>query len=331
MEEKTKIRIVKIAVYIGVLLAIILAANYAYWKVSIERSEEYRQEMSYQDYLSSSNRHLDYVFLGDSHLMLGLSPKIIKNSFNFGTVGENYIITYYKLQRVLEQDKVQVDVVVLALDPQSFSSLFVGKDYQFPHAWLSSRYVPLKDIAGFRKESLAMAYWDSRFPFMGNGQLFMGDLFVKKYFHQEYRGWFNYSNDFSNANKEEYAHRKYVQFYEGQEQLTDISLEYFLKTVLLAQSHNSTVVLVKFPHSQEYQDEIESHKLDTEAYYDAVFREMNKTVAKPYYFLDYYSLFFGKPNYLKDPDHVNYKGADILSKKFYNDMRKIQFAARESK
>lgn len=331
MEEKTMIgtrKIVEIASYVCILVAVLLAVNYAYWKVSLERSEEYRQEMSYQKFLLQPDQKLDYAFFGDSHLMLGLNPRWINNSFNFGTVGENQIITYYKMRRALEMDNVQISVVVIPIDPQSFSSFFLDKEHQFPQVWLSSRYVSLKEIAMFKNESLAEVFLDAKAPFMGRGQLFMGDAFVSKTFHEEYRGWFNYSDDFSNADRKKYAQQKYSQFYEGQEQLSLISAKYFVKMILLAERYNSTIVFVKFPHSIEYQETIEEHGLDTEGYYSSLFGIINKTTKKQYYILDYYSLFFKRPEYLKDPDHVNYKGAEILSKKFAKDMERLQLGQR---
>jgi hypothetical protein len=105
--------------------------------------------------------------------------------------------------------------------------------------------------------------------------------------------------------------------------LNEVSEEYYMKILVLAKKYNITIILVKFPHSIEYQEAIEVHGLDTEEYYDALFERINRTTDGKYHVLDYYSLFFGKPQYLKDPDHVNYKGSEILSKKFYTDVKSL--------
>ncbi len=319
--ENYKKQIIRGMVFVIIVLALIFLVNALYWNITIIKTEEYRQEVEYQKFLSSGERKLDYTFFGDSHLMLGLDPHIIPNSFNFGTVGENYAITYYRLKRVVEEDGVDIATIVLPLDPHSFSSFFVEKKLQFPNLWLSSQYIPLREIAKFRNDSLPVLWLDTNFPFIGKGQFLMGDLIVKKSYHSSYRGWFNYSDNFSAMDRAEYAQRKYTQFYGGQEEITPLSLEYFKKTLSLAQNSNITIILVKFPHSREYDDLTKKNGRDMERYYSTLFRHANETLTQPYYFFDYYSLFFNNSDYLKDPDHVNYRGAEILSRTLYDDLQ----------
>ena len=171
-------RIVGVAVFLLVLVICILGANYAYWHVSITKSEEYGQETSYTQFLSKGAKHLDYAFFGASHPMVGLNSEYIPNSFNFGTVGENPIITYYKVRRVLEWDHVEVSTIVLPLDPQTFSSFFLDKAHQFPFMWLTPRYITIEELASFKNDSTTRLWLDAYLPFLGNGKMLMGDLFV---------------------------------------------------------------------------------------------------------------------------------------------------------
>lgn len=312
----------KILPFLAVLIILIFILNIIYVNLILPEKTFYRKEVLYQNYISNlTEKKIDYVFFGDSHTFHSINPDYIPNSYNYGTGAENYIKTFYKLRKMIDKDKVKVNTIVLELDLHTFSTRLTDKTNLFSEIELYSQFVSLDEIQKVRTEDSKIGLWlESRVPFIGNGKEF-GILIKKPEFNEIYQnGWLKNKGNFSLENKSEKAFANYKSLYFGQERISNISIEYFIKTLEFAEKNNITIIFIKYPHSKEYDDIITENNITKEDYYDYIFKKVNSTI-RDYYVLDYYSLFPEKDYLFGDAEHVNYLGSKFLSKEIYKDLR----------
>ncbi len=312
----------KMVLFLVVLVILILIVQISYNRFVLENTQVYRKELEYQKYFNSSqNKNLEFAFFGSSHTRNAVNPSYINNSFNFGSSSENYVKTYYKLKRVLA-DGICIDTAVFELDLQTFSTVMTDKTNLFNELYIYSKFTPYKDIAEITNSSIFSIYIKSKFPFLGNGEdILIRILNPKK--TEIYKGWTNDSSDFSKLNMESEAEGAYKVHFQGQERISPIAMEYFLKTIELAKENGINIVFVKYPMSFEYDKIITSKGVDKKNYYEEVFENVNKTLGKNYEVLDYYSLFFDNSSYFANSNHLNFIGAKKFSATIYGDLNKM--------
>ena len=326
MKEEIKKFAKKILPLLVILLILGITINFLYINLILKEKTFYRKEIIYQDYISNiTDKKLDYIFFGDSHTFHAINPEFIPNSYNYGTGAENYIKTFYKLRKVIYKDHVKVKTIVLELDPHTFSSRLTDETNLFSEIELYSQFASLEEIKKVRENDLLLSLWlESRVPFIGKGKEF-GILINRPEFNEVYpNGWLKNKANFSLADKEKGAINNYESLYVNQERISNISFEYFIKTIELAKQNNISIVFIKYPHTKEYDDIITKHNVTRNDYYNYIFNIVNKTL-DVYTVLDYYSLFPDKDYLFGDPEHVNYIGSEILSKRIYNDLKRFNY------
>ena len=318
--------------FLFITLILLFLINAVYVNYILPEKNFYRKEIAYQNYISNHSE-IKYAFFGDSHPFHAINPKFIPGAFNFGSGTQNYVKTYYLLDRVVNKDNIKVDNVVLQIDLHTFSSWLVEEPFLFNELELYSKFVPLEDIREIRKNSSIASLWiESNLPVIGKGKEF-GIIFSPLNLSEMYEGWIKNPKDFSQINetiRKERAYEDYRVHFQGKERIDNLSLEYFLKTLKLAKENNINVILIEYPMSKEYKDMAEEYNLSDMDYYPKIFNATESILGQNYYLLEYQDLFLENPEYLGDTYHVNYKGAEILSKKIYQDLIALNLSNKES-
>ena len=297
--KEHKIRFIKrMSLFLLILIILILIINTIYTKSLIEKTIVYRQEQIYQQYINSlPESKLDFAFFGDSHTVMAINPRYILNSFNFGVGAENYIATYYKLRKILDENEENL----------------------FPRLWFYSDFVSYNEIQKIRGSSIISLWIESNFPFIGVGDEFRF-VINKPELANMYLGWVENKGNFSKVENKVESATKDVRYRFGeQERISNISFEYFIKTIELAMENNIHIIFIKYPLTKEHDSVITKKNITKEDYYETIFDGINKTIEN-YSVLDYYDLYFNNPEYFGDSDHLNWKGAEVFSKRLSHDL-----------
>ncbi len=331
--KKNKTKSMKwLVVFVIVAIILLLILNVIYAKYVLTKKNFYRKELAYQDY-TSNHTEIKYAFFGDSHTFHAIHPKYIPWAFNFGSGTQNYIKTYYLLDRVVNKDDIEVDSIVLQIDLHTFSSWLTEEPFLFNELELYSQFVPLIEVKEIRKNSsLFSLFIEAKLPIVGKGKEF-GIFILPIELSEMYEGWIKNPKDFSEYNETErlkIAYEGYKVHFEGKERINALSMEYFLKTLKLAKQKGINVIFIKYPMSEEYDEVTKEYNITKDDYYPTIFNETESILGEDYYVLDYSSIFLENPEYLGDTYHVNYKGAEIISEQIYSDLISLNLTAEKT-
>lgn len=301
--------------FIVVLVLLFALANMLFYKFVAPSSLLARTDSQF--YPEKYNTKI--LLIGDSHIKSGLDPLIINSSFNLASLGENYIQTYYKLRKNLQDEKFRPEFIVMPLDLHTFSSY---RSSRFEDHWYWKDFVDFREVAEINKNvSSVEKNLNLMFPLAGQGRNLI------KYFFQRnstvlIKGYMPVNESFLLANnKEAIASARADYHLKNQAAIDSSILLYFSKLIELAQEKGIKVILVKFPITKEYYNAAGKYIQDNNEYYSQIFSSIKS--CRDVYLMDYQKKFFGKQFIFKDSDHLNYDGAEQLSRLFTNDMKAL--------
>src|SRR3989344_6466753 len=157
-------------VFVVALTVIILLLNLLYINLVQHNLISYRKELLYTEDLNTfKNKEIEFAFFGSSHLSFAINPSYINNSYNFGINHGNYIETYYKLRKIVEQDNLKVDTIFLELDLHTFSGTFNEPQDRFSNLEIAGEMLSLREISELREESWWSIIMERYFPVFGGG------------------------------------------------------------------------------------------------------------------------------------------------------------------
>ncbi len=321
MTQKT----IKILFGITFLLFNLLIVNFIndrYLSHIIKNQLVLRKEESYQNYISTLlKKEIKYAFFGDSHTADNINPNFIFEAYNFGSSGENYIKSYYKLKKTLEKDTVRINTVIFEVDMHTFASPLKEPGIQ-DELYYYSKFIPISEIAQINDESNLNIWIKANFPSFGKGEDFLSIPSLSNLTIID-RGWTAASGNFSlKSSKEKITDSNivYERHFENKKRIGKITFSYFIKSLKLADSNNCHIILIKYPVSKEYQAALIDHKIEKDDYYQTISDATENVLGKKPLFLDYYTLFNNHQEYFYDPDHLNKLGSEILSSQISKDL-----------
>ncbi len=319
----------KAVLFILILFLLLYFFNYLYIKNIYEKGQSYQKEEMYSEYLKTlSPKQIDYAFFGDSHSAEGINPDYIPNSYNFAFPARNYVKTYYDLRKLLYRDNLNINTAVFQIDLESLSSSLAQPNH-ISDTRMFLQFMSYNEISKITGESVLFLWLKANFPVIGNGMDFFKP---KEPFEGISLGWLKVVSDFSLVSdqvKFERAMGTYRFYFEGQQIIDSLSFEYFLKTLKLANDNNINIILIKTPVEKTYEEIIAAQNISKEDYYNRVFNGAESVLPEGVHVLDYYSLFFNNSEYFGDADHPNYRGAEALSKKIYNDIKNLNLSKKD--
>lgn len=264
------------------------------------------------------------LILGDSHSGRGIDPDLIGGAFNFSSYGENYTQTYFKLRRLLNDDLVDLEAVILPIDLHSFSS-FRADRFRDPYYWEKYiNYVELgrfkDDLPGYLEQRLRgeisyLADVEDTIDYLRNRKKISQRMQpLRKGFLPSNRKYSWAQNPLDHARRRTNAHLK------GSDYL-DEDLAYHFQCILdMCFQRQLCVVLVKFPVSYEYYD-LASKLMPVELFYKEVDALIRPECGVE--LLDYQKEFFGKNHLFENSDHLNFAGAWRFSKLLKKDLQRL--------
>ncbi|MFH0923454.1 MAG: DUF1574 family protein [Candidatus Falkowbacteria bacterium] len=297
--------IIKSVIFLAIFIILITAVNYAYYKMELQYTILERTEKQ----LLGMKDEIKILFLGDSHILLGVDPAQIKNSFNYASGGENYVQTYYKLESLIKEGFMP-EIIVLPIDLHSFSSFRTDR---FDNEWYWRKFINFYKLAyQERKLSLLNNEINGIFSFKGKGLQLLKPADLSK-LSEIQRGYTPSNSDFSkNRDRRKAAADRVASHLEKCEVIDSVLLDYFYKILDLAKEKNIKVALVKYPLTEEYYEETKKYIPDAEEYYNSALHKINSYGSINIF--DYQLLYSGKPELFKDSDHLNSAGAAEFSK-----------------
>jgi hypothetical protein len=310
--------------FLAILFVVIALVNAAYIRFIQPQKIVERRLASYEDLvINLEDPVIDYIFFGDSHIEGAINPLYIDGtSFNFAIGGQSYTETYYLFKRLIENNDVKFNNVVLQLDPHTFSGSVRGGKFLFDQIYFYSKFVDARKMAELKGESLASVFLRTEFPFLGNGKHFIDSILKLDDLTLMYLGWQNsHETTYYTDNRQEIAAETFQHYFsEGSSMIDKVTFDYFLETLKLAKESNINVIFLKYPISEEYYSEIDKN-IDLDDYYRSIFAEADK-ILDDYAVIDLHDYFFEKGEYYWDPEHLTSPGAEIFSKKMNEELKR---------
>lgn len=255
------------------------------------------------------------LVLGDSYVHDGISPLIIKNSFNYAMGSENYVQTYYKLRHILRSypDK-KPDTIILSFNLSSFNSFRIEN---FNNTFWAD-YIDYTEIYLYTRDKEYLYKWATGklFSYCGRFDQVLNQMVRRKFIKPELvKGFriFKQDKDFSvNTLKKKIIPKMQKIYFENQNLQDTILIHYFEKTMEMCQLNNIKVILISTPWYKEfYEEAVNNYPLL--AVQPLLDKEISKFPCIITYF-DFQKIFFDHPHLFRNTDHMNGKGADSLSK-----------------
>ena len=303
--------------FILVLLAINFVLDQSFKKFSVHNIVNNMMDQQYADYDDT----LKYLAMGNSHNCI--NTHILDQSFNYGSPSENFIQTYYKLRHVLEGPGQKPEYLLLQTDISSFGPKISGR-FEYNSYWI--RYIDYFELARIKGSRDMLTKWlEGRFfSYVGNYKdIQLSILYrikIKKLeMYRGYRLHRDYRNFANEANKQKVAQNK-ARLVLSREAYFDPAIRiYFEKILQLCQSHGVHVLLIRFPMVREFYEE-EARIVPAARLYGEV-----EAIASRYPVYegtcDYHELYFDRPDYFFDPDHLNIRGSDLFTARLADDLK----------
>ena len=124
--------------------------------------------------------------------------------------------------------------------------------------------------------------------------------------------------DFTKTDQNVSLNGAYVSHFKSGERIDEMDMEYFLKTLELAESRNISIIFIKYPVTKEYNEYMKERNITRDDYYSEIFTRINSTIEN-YTSLDYHD-YFNDSSLFYDPHHLNINGAKLFSEKLHDDL-----------
>lgn len=306
----------KIIVFAGFLILVNLGLDALYKNYVVHNILNNAKDEQFEAYDDT----LKYLALGNSHNCI--NTHILENSFNYGSPGEHYIQTYYKLKHILEKTDKKPENVILFIDISSFGPV-VSNRFEYNSYWI--KYLDYFEIARIKKKREILGRWleGKFFSYAGNYK----DIRLSIYYffkigelnlHHGYRPHRDYRN-FAREEDKRKAARVKTSIYLTREGYFDRDLAlYFERILKLCSGHDVNVILVRIPVTREYFQEASSI-----VPVDDLYRKIENIYSRypnVQDIFDYHDLYFDHPEYFFDADHLNPEGSDMLTRKLREDL-----------
>lgn len=310
----------KFILFIGILVVINVILDQSFKAFSVHNILNEKMDQQFAVYDDT----LKYLTMGNSHNCI--NTHILPNSFNYGSPSENYIQSYYKLKYILEKPGKKPQYLILQSDLSSYGSK-ISERYEYNSYWI--KYIDYVELARVKHDRSLLFKWleGMFFTYAGNYKdIQLSIVYRIKMKNIEMYHGFRPHRDFKNfadeSNRQKTAWNK-AQLILSKNSYFDSSIKYYFDKILnLCQDHNVQVVLVRYPQTQEFN--YEERKIVPAA---KLIKEIDSIATRYSVYrgtLDYHELFINNPDYFFDPDHLNIKGSDLLTKRLVKDLKALE-------
>ncbi len=258
---------------------------------------------------------LTYLMLGNSHDMI--NPQILGNSFNYASPSEVYTQTWYKFKYILEKSSKKPEYVFISVDPVNFSPK-AENTIKFDGYW--RKYVDYFELAKETGDTDYLVKWfTGRYcAYAGNYKfIFMSLVYLNADFSKVVNGYRpprDYRNFALEPDRRASGIERATSYLSGYGTAPDPgAVRYFKRILELCAENNIKPILVRMPLTDEYLEH--ANKLVDMKSLDDQIEKIAGEVAGEYLLFDFRNEFSGRPELFFNADHVNPKGADLISHK----------------
>ncbi len=296
------------------LLLLLLGLHLFFWLLYVKvLTAEGLQRRKAALFRIEKNKAATTWLMGDSHPMMGLNPDFIPGSFNWAGTSEYYFLTHWKLENLLQKHPTP-KTIILPLDLHSFSAqgnaLLLAHELDDPF-WAGE--IGPQEIREQNLSSDYLRWWISArfFPYAGQFYRLLS-FWKRETYSLDSNGFVPSTDAISVQNaiaRTTSAKARFHGHFRKFSPLDSLQVQALHSIRHLCQQKGIRLILVSFPVSDEYRRFCESDKR-----LDAV-KNVQLSFKRNLIHLDYSRIFEGKPDCFSDPDHLNEKGAEILSRK----------------
>jgi hypothetical protein len=237
------------------------------------------------------------LYMGDSHIECAVNDSLLKTSKNISTASESFYFTFYKLKKIVEENK-KIENVYLGFSYHSLSNYydkFISGEYS---SSISPKYFHTLPV----KEQIRLIYWNFK-----NLSSFIKDLGKINYKYLSDGTTFSfggYLNNFYNTVplKTSMEKRLQFQFYTDKKlnDFSDINLLYLTKIINICKINKINLLILNTPLHAYYESKIPENYIDK---YNEIVKLNNLKV------INFKDLSFSDSCFIPDGDHLSVKGA----------------------
>lgn len=248
------------------------------------------------------NRGITKLYIGDSHIQYGVNDSLVNVGKNVSMKGESFYFSYYKLKKLIEENK-NIETVYLGFSYHNLSSYYDASINGEHSPIISPKYFYILPV----KEQFRLVYWNLRsLPTFIKGVFSIGYRYSLK---DATFSCGSYSNNFTNtmASKKSMEKRLQFQYYTGKKLNTfsDINLLYLNKINDLCKSNKIDLLILNTPLHPYYQSKIPINFINK---YKEIVNSLNLRV------FDFNGISFSDSCFTPDGDHLSLKGAYEFTK-----------------
>ena len=245
------------------------------------------------------------LIIGDSHPSRGVNPEILENAINVCQSAEPYIITFWKLKKIIT--KAQPEKVIIGFSPHNISNF---NDFKFNNErWQLEMFKRSYLIEEFRSINKIKIDFKQYYIF-----LFKQLCLFPKQNHIYYIGNHEKS-DHSNLSGSQKTINKHYYFNNQKPEISETSISYLDSIINLCIKRQITPILINTPLHISYKEKIPG--IIQERYNKEILRFRNQGVK---IYTDSITI-YKKENFYNS-DHLNNSGAKIFSKKLNQAIQK---------
>lgn len=306
-----------LATFVVVFLLLHKVVATAHEHFVLSQSLIMRNESQFQALDSSPN----FIVLGDSHAAMAVDSRLLDNSFNWATFGEHYIQTYYKVSYLVEEKNWTEIVLILPLDPYSFSS---GRTDQFFQHYYWKNYLNYGEIGYFKSDLSFMKYrFAGEFNYIAGIDEAINSWHLWRYPEQQrplYNGFVAEHKNFATVPNQEQIGQTRAAYHLGEKEAVDADLKaYFVRLLQLAEKHDIQLVFVQYPLTSAYNNGVNQF-IDQVQFKENITTIIVQETDRDLIILDYRDLFIAQEELFNDIDHLNAHGAAKLTEQLIIDL-----------
>jgi len=324
MTDFTKF-IKRVIILLVIVIILLLIINQLYIKIILEKQRLPRNQRQFIEY--KTNNDLKVIVIGDSLPAFAVNPAYLNNSFNLATPAENFEQMYYKVKWLVNNEP-DIEIYVIQYNYHSFNYYRI-KPYYFTTYW--KNFMSYDELSYAKDSPKSTIFFEVLIPVIGKGEEIVKYIRDWKDLRDPKRkrwlttkienGWINddtvFPEDQENTTKVA-ENRVYNQFSNYPIVREEVYTEIFFDTLKLLKDNNKKVVLIQYPLTDEYLTALERDINIHEEY-----KEIDERIESfDYKILDYMELFRYNQTLFVDSDHLNFRGAEIFTKKLSKDISK---------
>ncbi len=296
-------------IIISLLIIIIINSIYVS-KILINKIDYKKEELLFK------NKNFNILILGDSHPAYGLNPEYLSNSINLAVPSESYILNYFKLKKILNGTN-NISVVILPIDIHSFTSY---RKNQVSDIYYWKNYISNDELINLTDYNIIRIEINKYLPIIGNGEDIITYLFFQGNINIKNNGWLYENKSLTNLNYKDKIKtaksRIKLQIPNKDNLFNKTQLLYFKKIIDITNNNNITLIFIKFPVSKYYLDSLNESNISINKFYS----DLNLTINNynNVKIVNFQNIFIMNDSYFFNNDHLNYKGANYISKMINN-------------